>query len=137
MTKNIFKPICSQPAIRNSYNNWVKTDIQEAHTFANHLSNVFSPNPIMPSNDVLQELNQVLAETIDSNTPIKRFSNYEIKSVINSLEPRNVMDMIWLQQHCWKIFPRKNSLFLHISITQFVLSPDQPTSYSGNGVAFS
>ena len=42
----------------------------------------------MPSNDILQDVNQVLAETIDLNTAIKRFSKYEIKSLINSLKPR-------------------------------------------------
>ena len=42
----------------------------------------------MPSNDILQEVNQVLAETIDSNSPMKSFTKYEIKSVINSLKPR-------------------------------------------------
>ena len=35
--------------------------------------------------NILQGVKQVLAETIDSNTPIKKFSKYEIKSVKNSL----------------------------------------------------
>ena len=52
ITKNILKPMCSQPPIRNSDNNWVKTDIQKVHTFANHISKVFSPNPTMPFNDI-------------------------------------------------------------------------------------
>ena len=84
VTKNILKPICFQPPIRNSAKNWVKSVIPKAHTFANHHSKVFSPNAIMPFYDILQEINQVLAETIDSNTPIKRFSKYEVKSVINA-----------------------------------------------------
>ena len=73
ITKSILKSICSQPPNKNSDNKWVKTDIQKPHNFANHLSIVFSPNPVMHSNDILQEVNQVLAETIDSNTSIKRF----------------------------------------------------------------
>ena len=60
----------TQPPIGNAVNNWVKKE----HTFANNLSKVFSPNPIMPSNDILQEVDQVLTETIDSNTQIKRLS---------------------------------------------------------------
>ena len=64
-SRNILKPICSQPPIRNSDNNWVKSDIQNSHTFANNLSEVFSPNSIMPSNNILQEVDQALAETID------------------------------------------------------------------------
>ena len=53
MTKNILKPIYSQPPIRNSDNNWD------------------SPNPIHPSDDILQELNQVLTKNIDSKSPLK------------------------------------------------------------------
>ena len=44
----------------------------------------------MASADILEVVNQVLAETIDSNTPIKRFSKYEIKSAINSSKPRKI-----------------------------------------------
>ena len=35
------KPLCSQPPIRNSGNNSIRTDIQKAHTFANHLPKGF------------------------------------------------------------------------------------------------
>ena len=65
-----------------------KTDIQKAHTFANYFSKVFVPSPLIPSDDILQEVNQVLTETVDSNTPIKSISKNETKSIINSLNTR-------------------------------------------------
>ena len=42
----------------NSDNNWAKTDIEEALTFANQMSKVFSPNPINPADDILQSLSK-------------------------------------------------------------------------------
>ena len=63
-------------------------DCQKQHTFVKYLSTVFRPSPIIPFNDTLQELNQVLAETIVSNATNKIFPKYEIKSVITSLIPK-------------------------------------------------
>ena len=65
----------------------------------------------MPSNDILQEVNQVLAETIDSNTPIKRFSKYEIKSVINSLKPRKSPGYDLITATLLKNLPEKGFTF--------------------------
>ena len=71
VTKNVLQPICSQPPIRNPDHTWAKTDTEKTKAFANHLSKVFSPNQITPSANVMQEVNKVLGETVQSNTPLK------------------------------------------------------------------
>ena len=66
----------------------------------------------MPSNDILQEVNQALAETIDSNTPIKRFSKYKIKSIINSLKPRKSPGYDLITATLLKNLPEEGFTFL-------------------------
>ena len=65
----------------------------------------------MPSNDILQEVNQALAETTDSNTPIKRFSKYEIKTVINSLKSRKSPGYDLITATLLKNLPKKVIMF--------------------------
>ena len=78
VTKNVLRPICSQPPIRNPDHTCAKTDTEKAEAFANHLSKVFTPNQITPSANVMQEVNKVLGETVKSNTPLKRFSKNKL-----------------------------------------------------------
>ena len=86
-------------------------NIQKAHSFASRFSKVFSSNS-MPFNDILQEVNQVLAGTIDAYTPIKRFSKYDIKSVINSLKPRKSPGNDLITATLLKNLPEKGFTFL-------------------------
>ena len=61
----------------------VKTDTQNAEAFANHLSEMFTPNQINPSANIMHENIKVLEETVQSNTPLKTFSENEIKAIMS------------------------------------------------------
>ena len=63
-----------------------KPILKKTEAFANHLSKVFTPNQITPSANVMQEVNKVLGETVQSNTPLKRFSKNKIKTIIFALK---------------------------------------------------
>ena len=58
----------------------------KGRAFANHLSEVFTPNQMTPSANVMQEVNKVLGETVQSNTLLKRFSKNKIKAIIFALK---------------------------------------------------
>lgn len=75
-------PVESVVPIRNSAGDWVRSDKHRASTFAEHLQNVFQPNPAT-NNFVLQEQTVVSQTTQD---PIE-FRPTEIAKIIKELKP--------------------------------------------------
>ena len=112
VTKNVLRPICSQPPIRNPDHTWAKTDTEKAEAFANHLSKVFTPNQITPSANVMQEVNKVLGETVQSNTPLKRFSKNKIKTIIFALKEGKSPGYDLITGTLLKNLPEKGFIFL-------------------------
>ena len=75
-----------QSAVNLQSETRAKPDTEKAEAFANHLSKVFATNQITASANVMQEVNKVLGETVQSNTPLKRFSKNKIKTIIFALK---------------------------------------------------
>ena len=74
--------VSSSNSINIHDHTWAKTNTEKAEAFANHLSKVFTSNQITPFANVMQEVNKVLGETVQSNTPLKKFSKNKIKTII-------------------------------------------------------
>lgn len=83
VTKSIKRyPKINHP-IRKPDSSWTKSNLEKATTFANHLSDVFTPN----TNEVVPEnIKKILDETHQLDLPIKKFSKAEVIKVINTLK---------------------------------------------------
>ena len=119
------RPICSQRLIRNSDYTWAKTDTQKAEAFANHLSDVFTPNQITPSANIMHEVNKVLGETVQSNTPLKRFSKNEFKTIIFALKEGRSLGYDLITGALLKYLAEKGFIFLYNAIFRLCFIPPQ------------
>ena len=102
------KPICSQPPIRNSDNNWAQTNIEKSAYFC---------KPIFKS--IFSKFNKSNWYSARSQSSPHRKYRFE-QSIKEIFKKQNQINNKFteIKKKYWKIL-RKQSLFSHICITQF------------------
>jgi hypothetical protein len=82
--KHVKKP----SPLRTSQGTWARTNIEKAHAFAEHLTNVFHPHPSENEPEEEEVLMQLLETPYQLEPPFNRLKRPEVQEVINSLNPK-------------------------------------------------
>ena len=73
---------------------------------------VFTPNQITASANDMQEVNKMLGETVQSNTPLKRICKNKIKTIIFALKEGKSAGYDLIRGTLLKNLPEKRFIFL-------------------------
>ena len=80
------KATTAQTPILKSDQTCAKSNLDKANVFANHLREVFMPNPNSGPVDLETTVLNCLSEDYQLDLPIKKFSITEVKTAINKLK---------------------------------------------------
>lgn len=101
------------PPIRTVDGTWAKSNKEKAEAFAEHLVNVFQPNPADINLNVENEVNEYLNTPYQLDLPPKKFTVKEVQEIINNnLNPKKSPGYDLISGKILKKLPRKGILFL-------------------------
>lgn len=113
VTKKLKRPKQHIPPIRKPDNTWAKSDEEKAETFAEHLSNIFKPNP--PQTNIDEEnMQSYLNSPLQLSLPIKHFSACEVEQEIKYLNNKKSPGYDLITATALKNLPKKGI----VAITQ-------------------
>jgi hypothetical protein len=87
LQKKFKRPTIAIPPIRNTDEDWARTDTEKACAFANYLTNVFTPLPVNNTEDEI-EIKAYLAAPCQLDPSLKLFTPIEVKHEINKISTR-------------------------------------------------
>jgi hypothetical protein len=82
------RQIKKPPPLRTSQGTLARSNVEKAHTFAEHLANVFQPHPAENEPEEKEAIMQILETPYQLEPPINCLKIAEVQEVINSLNPK-------------------------------------------------
>lgn len=92
-------------------NKWTRTSEEKAQLFAEHLSNVFTPNPASDIN-IENTINEVLEQAFQLDPPLKPISPNEIKRCIRNLKDKKSPGYDLITKEILKELPKKGIVYI-------------------------
>lgn len=81
-TRRLSMPQLTNPPIKNSNNNWARSDQEKAEVFAKYLQNVFKPFPSEITTEEEKEIIDYLDTPLQMEVPIRKFTKTEITQIV-------------------------------------------------------
>lgn len=127
-TKNLKRPKSFVPPLRKLDGSWARTNQEKSDAFAEHLCEVFKPNPTtLPVNKTIQEL---LDAPDQLSLPIQPFTSTEVKNTITKdLKPFKASGYDSINGKVLKELPKKAILFLTILFNAILRIGHFPTQW--------
>lgn len=87
-TKKIKRPQLHNPPIRTHDGKWIKSNLEKAKSFANHLERVFQPHLIEHIDDPHTNISELLESPYQLELPLKYLKLSQISLAISQLNPK-------------------------------------------------
>jgi hypothetical protein len=88
MVTEKIKQVKKPPPLRPSQGTWARSNVEKAHTFAEHLADVVQPRPSENEPEEEEALTELLETPYQLEPPINCLKRAKVQEVINSLNPK-------------------------------------------------
>jgi hypothetical protein len=124
--KQVKKP---SPPLRTSQGTWARSNVEKAHSFAEHFANVLQPHPSENQLEEEEELMQLLKTPYQLEQPINRLKRAEVQEVISSLNPKKSLGYDFITGKILKKLPTTGIKYLTQLFNAVLLKGYFPTQW--------
>ena len=113
-TKSLKQPQTQFPPIRRQDGGWARSEKDKAHTFAEHLAQVFTPNPYEGLPEDESAIHDILngPQANDVHYTILRFTKHEVASAIRQIGDRKAPGYDLITSRVLKELPKKGIMYV-------------------------